>query len=101
MQYQELVLARRAAKEFGLSALISKSVEEAVELADALCHYRGTPEGVVEILKEMVDCSLMIDQLRISLNIQDTEFYSLRKDMWNKLADLLDNSSDGVIDSRI
>ena len=94
MLNSEVVLAQRAAKEYGLSHQLSKTVEEAIELADAVCHYRGTPNGVQKILKEMVDCSLMIDQLRVSLNINDEEFFNLRKDMWDKLANLLDDSQE-------
>ncbi len=67
--------AQKALRTWGREAQILKAAEEAIELANALMHYKGdgTDDGhyarLGDVIDEIADCEIMLAQLRLMFNI--------------------------------
>ena len=69
------IASQRALRAWGREAQIRKAAEEAVELANALMHYKDDPDTdqhyarLGDVIDEIADCEIMLTQLRLLFNI--------------------------------
>jgi hypothetical protein len=86
MTEQELM--KRALSQWGSEAQVNMAFEEMAELAFALCKYRRGKVKYPVIVEEIVDVSLMIEQLRLIYDL-DNQFEKIRKQKLLRLANIL------------
>ena len=61
--------------KWGKDAQLEKLEEELIELLHEIKRYRkGKPTTYISLLDELVDCTIMIEQALIILNIKETDF---------------------------
>ena len=81
MRLNDLIkqVCAEAVVTWGAQAQLCKASEEATELANAVNHYDGSMAAREKILDEMVDCGLMIEQLKMLLEVTPAELLVKQK----------------------
>ena len=71
---------KKALKLYGLTSQIDITIEECSELIQALVKFKryGTDKTVTKILDELVDATIMIEQMIASFHLRD-KFYERKK----------------------
>jgi len=61
-------LYQRTLQKFGREHQINKAVEELVELATVLIHYRDSKATIEEVASEIADVEIVVEQMRLLLS---------------------------------
>ena len=75
-----------ALKKWGTVKQIDMVTEECAELIQALCHYKRKRIRKGKVIEEMVDVTIMIEQMLVMFKITPLEFQLLQDSKWRRLA---------------
>ncbi len=78
-------LYKKAIAKYGKDAQIEQLEEELAELALAIKHYKKGKVTLDEVVTELVDVSIMVEQARIILDIDDKVYYKHKEYKKNRL----------------
>lgn len=88
-QTPEQKLMTEALFKFGEESQKWQTVEELAELILAICHHRRGRVQDVDVVEELVDSSLMIEQMRRVFDKKHTDFDRFRAEKLLRLKELL------------
>ena len=80
----EMDVYRKALELWGTDAQLDMVIEECAELIDAIQKWRRHRVESIKVVEELVDVSLMIEQLKLMLDAP-TYFDKIRKDKLQRL----------------
>ena len=91
LQDEHKNLYQRAIESWGVEAQMNMAYEECAELIVALCHANRKQKQIdrKDIVGEVIDVSLMIEQLCHILDITPAEWFSEREEKLRRLRKLL------------
>lgn len=76
-------------EKFGIDAQILQFIEECGEMLTALSHYERKRCGSVAVVNELVDLTIMIEQMKLIYDPCDTEFTAIYKYKMDRMKKLL------------
>ena len=79
-----------AVEKLGRRSQFNKSLEELAELTLALIHYKEGKASHDDVVDEIVDVSIMIEQLKVLMEISNEELTKKWEEKLSKLQTIID-----------
>lgn len=86
-------ILRDAVRMYGAPAQLDQFIEELAELIVAINHLRRGRADIEHVLQEMVDVDIMMEQMKIILNVKDDYFDMIKARKINKLVEKMANDT--------
>ena len=85
-----------AIRLFGKSGQVKQAIEEMSELITAMLHFSRGKADKKDVLTEVVDVSIMLEQIKLIFDIEEDEFKKEREQKLYRLERLINNTEPDI-----